>query len=260
MGELERALDFLALADHAGTREEQFAYGTAVFDERLPRRWDSNYLLVERLPEGVGAAALAEEAERLQGAAGLRHRKLEVRDEGAGARLEPEFRKLGWSVNRHLLMALHREPDRPSGPTGPTIVAEVDADALREPRAEQLRSYEWAEDDEVLAQLHEAKALFAKRVETRFFAVFDDGRPVSWSDLYLAGDTAQIEDVATLESHRGRGYARAVILHTAVEARRSGAELVFLVADDEDWPKELYRKLGFDELGRVYEFLLAKRV
>lgn len=255
MGELERALDFLALADHGGTREEPFAYGTALFDDRLPRRWDSNYLLVERVPNEVDAAALAQEAERLQGEAGLRHRKLEVRDESAGARLEPAFRELGWTVNRHVLMALHREPDRPAGPT---IVEEVDADALREPRNEQLRSYEWAEDDEVLAQLHEAKALFAKRVETRFFAVFEDGRPVSWSDLYLAGDTAQIEDVATLESHRGRGYARAVILHTAVEARRSGAELVFLVADDEDWPKELYRTLGFDELGRVYEFLLAR--
>jgi ribosomal protein S18 acetylase RimI-like enzyme len=257
MVELERALDFLALADHGGTREEPFAHGTAIFDERLPRRWDSNYLLVERLPEEVGAAALAEEAERLQGEAGLRHRKLEVRDESTGARLEPEFRELGWSVNRHLVMALHREPD---GPASPTAVVEVDAEALREPRAEQLRGYAWAEDDEVLAQLHEAKALFAKRVETRFFAVLDDGRPVSWSDLYLAGDAAQIEDVATLESHRGRGHARAVILHAAAEARRSGADLVFLVADDEDWPKELYRKLGFDELGRVYEFLLAKGV
>jgi ribosomal protein S18 acetylase RimI-like enzyme len=253
--ELERALAFLALADHGGTREEPFAYGTALFDDRLPRRWDSNYLLVERLPETVGAAELAEEAERLQGGAGLSHRKLEVRDERAGARLEPEFRELGWAVNRHLLMALHRAPDSPQGSTA---VAEVDLQALREPRAEQLRSYPWAEDDEVLAQLHEAKALLAKRVETRFFAALENDRPVSWSDLYLAGATAQIEDVGTLESHRGRGYARAVVLRAAAEARRAGAELVFLVADDEDWPKELYRKLGFDELGRIYEFLLAK--
>jgi ribosomal protein S18 acetylase RimI-like enzyme len=255
MGERERALEFLALADHGGTREEPFAYGTALFDERLPRRWDSNYLLVERLPERVGATALAAEAERLQGGAGLRHRKLEVRDEPAGRRLEPEFRELGWTVNRHVLMALRREPDRPAGEV---TVAEVDADALREPRAEQLRGYEWAEDDDVLAQLHEAKELFAKRVETRFFGALEGGRIVSWGDLYLAGGTAQIEDVGTLESHRGRGYARAVILHAAAEARRAGAELVFLVADDEDWPKALYRRLGFEELGLVYEFLLAR--
>jgi ribosomal protein S18 acetylase RimI-like enzyme len=255
MAELERALRFLALADHGGTREEPFAFGTAMFDERLPRRWDSNYLLVERLPAGVGAAELAAEADRLQGAAGLSHRKLELRDENAGARLEPEFRALGWTVNRHVLMALHREPDTPADTS---IVEQVDADALREPRAEQLREYAWAEDDEVLAQLHEAKRLFAERVETRFFAVLEEGRVVSWSDLYLAGDTAQIEDVGTLERYRGRGYARATVQHAADEARGAGADLIFLVADDEDWPKELYRKLGYDELGLVYEFLLAK--
>jgi ribosomal protein S18 acetylase RimI-like enzyme len=255
MAELERALRFLALADHAGTHDEPFAYGTAIFDERLPRRWDSNFLLVESLAEDVAAVELAAEAERIQGAAGLQHRKLELRDEAAGARLEPEFRRLGWTVNRHVLMALHRDPERPPDST---IVHQVGSDALREPRAEQLRSYPWAEDDEVLAQLHEAKELIAKRVETRFYAVLEDGRPVSWTDLYLAGDTAQIEDVATLEAFRRRGYARAVILHAAAEARGAGAELVFLVADDEDWPKELYRKLGFDDLGRVYEFLLAR--
>ena len=255
MSELERALEFLALADHGGTRRHPFAYGTALFDERLPRRWDSNYLLVERVPDGVGASELAAEAERIQGRAGLRHRKLELRDEQAGARLESEFRDLGWTVNRHLLMALHREPDRSPDRT---LVREVDAAALREARAEQLRGYDWAAEPEVLAQLHAAKAYIAEVVEARFFAVVVDGKPVSWTDLYVAGDTAQIEDVGTLESERGKGYASAIVLHASEEARRAGAELVFLVADDEDWPKELYRKLGFDELGRIYEFLLAR--
>ena len=29
------------------------------------------------------------------------------------------------------------------------------------------------------------------------------------------------------------------------------------VADDEDWPKEMYGQLGFDALGRRYEFTRA---
>jgi hypothetical protein len=28
----------------------------------------------------------------------------------------------------------------------------------------------------------------------------------------------------------------------------------FLLAEAEDWPKELYRKLGFEEIGRVWDF------
>jgi GNAT superfamily N-acetyltransferase len=255
MSELERALGFLALADHGGTREEPFRYGTALFDDRLPLRWDSNYLLVERVPQGVGAQELAEEAERIQGPAGLRHRKLEVRDEPGGARLELQFRRLGWTVSRNVLMALHREPDRSPDRS---LVREVDLEALREPKAELNRTYEWGADPEVATQLHAAKEYFAKRVETRFFAVVVDDRPVSWTDLYFAEGTAQIEDVGTLESHRGRGYASALVVHAAEEALRSGAKLVFLVADDEDWPKELYRRLGFDELGRVYAFQLTR--
>jgi len=33
------------------------------------------------------------------------------------------------------------------------------------------------------------------------------------------------------------------------EARRSGADLVFLCADADDWPVRLYERLGFDEIG-----------
>jgi ribosomal protein S18 acetylase RimI-like enzyme len=255
MSELRRALEFLTRADHGGTKQEPFAYGTAFFDDRVPRRWDSNYLLVEDLPEAAGVSDLVGEAERIQGSAGLRHRKFEVRDEALGARLEPGFRELGWTVSRNVVMVLERLPDRPASDG---LVREVALDELREARAEQLRSYEWAAEPDVADQLHAAKRHFADLVETRFFAVVVDGRPVSWADLYLDDGTAQIEDVATLESHRGQGFASAVVLRAAGEARLAGADLIFLVADDEDWPKHLYRKLGFDELACVYEFLMAR--
>jgi predicted acetyltransferase len=58
-----------------------------------------------------------------------------------------------------------------------------------------------------------------------------------------------------LGQHRGRGYASALVLHTLQEARRAGCDLVFLVADAQDWPKALYRRLGFDELGRYVKFI-----
>ena len=30
--------------------------------------------------------------------------------------------------------------------------------------------------------------------------------------------------------------------------------MIFLIADDADWPKELYAKLGFDPIGRFWQF------
>jgi predicted GNAT family acetyltransferase len=73
--------------------------------------------------------------------------------------------------------------------------------------------------------------------------------------MYSADGVAQIEDVETLEEFRGRGAARAVVLAAAAAARDVGAALVFLIADDEDWPKALYQRLGFDPVGESWEFV-----
>jgi ribosomal protein S18 acetylase RimI-like enzyme len=106
-----------------------------------------------------------------------------------------------------------------------------------------------------MEQLFAAKALIGQRVTARHFAVVLYGKVVSYTDLYQDGADAQVEDVGTLQEHRKRGYASAVILTAISEARKAGAEFVFLVADLEDWPKELYRRLGFDELGYYVKFI-----
>jgi len=55
---------------------------------------------------------------------------------------------------------------------------------------------------------------------------------------------------------RGRGLARAAVLAAVRAARGAGADLVFLGADEEDWPKHMYAKLGFDEVSRSYDFVI----
>ena len=116
-----------------------------------------------------------------------------------------------------------------------------------------LANEPWA-SPQVLEQIFAAKALIGQRVRTRFFAVERDGEVVSYSDLYQDGADAQVEDVGTVPEHRGRGYAKAVVLGAIAEARRAGAEFVCLVADANDWPKVLYGKLGFDEVGHYTKF------
>jgi hypothetical protein len=46
-----------------------------------------------------------------------------------------------------------------------------------------------------------------------------------------------------------------VVLAAARAARARGCDLVFLVADEADWPKELYARLGFEPLTRFWSFL-----
>jgi ribosomal protein S18 acetylase RimI-like enzyme len=243
LNDFQRAFDFMTSADMAGSRTEPFRFGTAVFTPERPLRYDSNYLLVETVPHDVTAVELAAEADRVQGPAGLPHRLLFFRDARLAERFAPKLAESGWRFERHVLMAHRRPPERD---TDTSIVTEVTADVIQAARERQIRSYPWG-TAEVARQLLDAKMHIP--VETRFFAVLVDGDVASYTDLYREGAVAQVEDVATVPEHRERGYASAVVLRAVEEARAAGAELVFLVADAEDWPKELYRRLGFDEIG-----------
>ncbi len=247
--DVRRAFAFMERADIGGSRTEPFAFGTAVFDEELALRHDSNYLLVERGAPRAGE--LVAEAERLQGEAGLGHRAIVVPEEELGSRLAPEFRAGDWLVRRQVVMVHRRDPERSADTQN---VHEVDERALRPGRMRLTLSYPWG-NEEIARVLLDAKPKVASRVRARFFAWLEDGEPVSWTDLYSADRVAQIEDVATLPEHRRRGLATAVVLRALEEARAEGDEFVFLVADDEDWPKQIYAKLGFDEAGRYFKFI-----
>ena len=98
----------------------------------------------------------------------------------------------------------------------------------------------------------------AAAVDTRFFAGRADGEIGSYCELYYEPDIGQIEDVLTLERFRNRGLARATVTRALDASREAGHDLTFLLADRDDWPKELYAKLGFDEIGRIWEFLLPR--
>jgi ribosomal protein S18 acetylase RimI-like enzyme len=250
---LERVIRFEREIEMAGSQTVESPFGVGVLEPALPLRHDSNFLLVDRLPLGAGAQDVADEGDRILGGAGLRHRAVYVFDEAIGERLEPEFRDLGWNVRRHIWMAQLRQPERTADLSR---VEEVGERELRPGRTAEILRYPWG-TEEVARQLLDAKLLIANRAATRFFGVRVGGEIVSWTDLYLAQGVGQVEDVATKEEHRGKGYASAVVLYAAAEARAAGADVVFLVADEQDWPKQLYRRLGFDMIGRLAKFFLT---
>jgi ribosomal protein S18 acetylase RimI-like enzyme len=246
--ELARVHRFEREIDLAGTETVESPLGVGVLTPELPRRHDSNYLLVER---PTGAQEAVGEADRILGGAGLKHRAILTFDENLAERLRPELQALGWLTHRHLLMVQRREPEKRADLS---IVREVGESVLRPGRTREILAQPWG-TPEVAQQLLDSKLMIARRARTRFFGVEVNGEIVAWSDLYVAQGVGQVEDVATEPEHRGHGYATAVVLRAVDEARREGADLVFLVADDEDWPKELYRRLGFDPVGRLYKFI-----
>jgi ribosomal protein S18 acetylase RimI-like enzyme len=246
--ELARIHRFEREIELAGTETVDSPLGLGVLTPELPRRHDSNYLLLERAENAHEAIG---EVDRILGGAALAHRVIMTFDDQLAWRLMPEFQALGWLTNRHLFMVQRRRPEKRADLS---IVREVDESALRPGRTRAILAQPWG-TPELARQLLDSKVLLAERAQTRFFGVEVNGEIVAWSDLYVAQGVGQVEDVATQPEHREKGYATAVVLHAVDEARRAGADLVFLVADDHDWPKKLYARLGFDPVGRIHKFI-----
>jgi ribosomal protein S18 acetylase RimI-like enzyme len=257
MAELERCLDFLRLLDRqAAAREVRFRFGTAYLHDSVPRIWSRNYLRAEENLAEATAEQLAAEADRVLGEAGIAHRKVEVYDGEVGARLEPGFRALGWETECDVVMVAKREPDRD---TDAALAEEVSLEDLVSVWAEAARGDRHVEDEDVVRQLAEGKRILMSAIDTRFFAARAEGEIGSYCELYSGAGTGQVENVLTLERYRNRGLARATVSLALAESRAAGNDLTFLLADRDDWPKELYRKLGFDEVGFVYDFVRPAR-
>jgi GNAT superfamily N-acetyltransferase len=250
--ELERALAFEeSMRGRCAERVIPFRFGAAYFNDSYPLVWDLNALLVSG-PHPVDPGELAAEAELLHTDAGHAHRRADVTDDAVGAGLERFFRRLGWRIDRTLVMAYRGEGERPADPAA---AVEVERDDLLPFRTASARAEPWATDDEVVRQVVEAGLLWEQAGNARHFAVVADGEPVAAAELYSDGRIAQVEDVVTLPAHRGRGYGSAVVARAVEEALAAGHDLVFLCADEGDWPKELYTGLGFEPIGRTWSFL-----
>jgi GNAT superfamily N-acetyltransferase len=101
------------------------------------------------------------------------------------------------------------------------------------------------------------RRVFADVTGVRFFVARVDDELAGVCELSVHEGVAEIDNVNTLERSRGREIARAVVGRAVQEARDEGADLVFLIADDADWPKDLYAELGFDSIGGFWRFTKA---
>ncbi|MGH2819555.1 MAG: GNAT family N-acetyltransferase [Actinomycetota bacterium] len=250
--DFERTLRFMRSLDEIWCpRREPFAWGTAFFNDDFATQWDYNFLSVERPDGRLAVQSLAEEAERVQGAAGLGHRKVYIEDAALGARLRRGFQDLGWIADRLVVMAY-----REGGPRADASpAAEVEWSTVEPLRYRFARSASWGINERVIGENVRGGEWAGRVAGARYFTVIGEDEPVSVCDLYSDGKVAQVEDVGTLDEFTGRGYAKAVVQLALDEALEQGCDLVFLVADGEDWPKELYAKLGFEPVGCVYGFI-----
>ena len=251
MSEFARAFALMDRIDaQTAERLEPTPYGPVLVHRRLNRVHDLNFLRADR-PGGASADLLAGEAERVQGEAGIGHRRVNLRGRAAGGERERRFLELGWERQRFVVMVNRRV----SAQQAAASVREVDEPTVRPLFAEVIRQEPHGRDEALVQQILEHRRLIQRSVSTRLFAALADGRLVSHCELYSEDGVGQVENVATLPAFRGRGLARALVERAVVASRADGNTLTFLVADADDWPYRLYQRLGFEIVGRYARYL-----
>jgi ribosomal protein S18 acetylase RimI-like enzyme len=248
MDELARAWSFeCEMQDRCARTRQEFEHGTALYNDALRRVYDANFVRFERGFDELTADAVETIADTLQGS--LRHRKLVIPDEAAGARVAEDLGGRGWRYYTLLTMAYRGPPDR-----DPVRDAEqVDPRAVRGAREQALT--DGRRDAEARRQIVEFTERMAAVAPTRLFAAWGDGEVGSFCALFQEGGAAQIDEVTTVERFRRRGLGRAVVEAALMASLADRDELTFLVADEGDWPRQWYARLGFEPIGRRYELL-----
>ena len=251
-----RALEFeLAIEDRCAAETTPFEWGTLLCYPELPLVWALNFARVAAAPMTLDVATLVDTVLALPWPAAVRHRKIVVNDEDLGRRLARGFESPDWEIERLLFMSL-RDDAIPA--TDPVRVREVSSEERAAAMVDYLPQVAAKYDISELNQIIRSREVVERATDLRHFGAFVDGELASTCELFADGPTAQVENVTTAERFRGRGLSKAVVGRAIAEARAAGADFVFLIADADDWPKEMYRKMGFEDIGITYEFHLPE--
>lgn len=244
---LARALEFMrAVMSSTADDARAVPAGMLVATPSLPAVWSLNQL---RVSERLGFEELVELAD--EELPDRSYVDIAVEDQETGPALEKAFRAAGWKVERDVVMAVSHPPDRVADTS---VVVEVAEDEVMDLMARWYGEDPGPTQEERL-QLVEHNRREARVHGDRLLGVRSgDGRLVAMSKLRSDGRTAQVEDVYTVPEARGRGYARALVSRAAELAQAERAELTFIVADDNNWPKRLYGRIGFRPVGHMWHF------
>ena len=213
--------------------QEPWAHGTVVRASRWPDYYDLNAIRVEE-DSGMSADELAAFADDVQG--DLAHRRIDFEGAEGAEPLRRRFEELGWIVERLVWM---RHETAPS-PQPDIEVEEVPYGETYDLRISWLR--EDFPDHDMRVFIDQAREA-AERRNAQVLAVREGATPIGYAQLEHHDGSAEIAQVYVHPGHRGRGLGTAITC-AAIHAA-AGARDLWIVADDEGRPKELYERLGF---------------
>lgn len=220
-----------------------WAHGTIARSSRYPDYFDFNVLRVEDEPRLTVSELISFADVAL---AGLAHRRVDFDLIAAGQPRLADFEAQGWKATR-LLWMRHQEA-RPPELQSP--VRPVGYDAVSDLR----RAWHGEDFPDRDASRYRAQAReVALRRGAQVLAIGGPGGLVGFAQCEQDGDGAEITQVYVDPDHRGTGRGTALV-RAAIAAAGEVTDL-WICADDEDRPKQLYARLGFRPAATTIEFL-----
>jgi ribosomal protein S18 acetylase RimI-like enzyme len=226
-------------------------WGTVVTDNRFPDVYDLNFARVTEPAPDLTLEEVVAELEPPLRAAGSRHLQILLMRPDAAPRLVAEAAAAKLSLSEDTVMELTGDPPGPD--PGGGVVRLEPGPALWDVVGHSQREFEITQP-EVVEQLMRWNREVLAPAGRRYFVARRDGHEAGIGALQLAAGVAYVDDIVTFAEFRRRGVATAIVRRILREAAEAGAEATFLLAD-EPGPISLYRKLGFEETGRIRTLL-----
>lgn len=245
----EHVLRFWRALDSMFGRVAPTRWGAVVTDGRYPAVWDANYARVDVAADDLTLAEVEAALLPALRASGTSVQHLVSFHPEATRSLLHDLEARGHRLTWDLVMDLVEEPpaDRSSWidamPSGPELWDRV---------RESLALF-GIDDATTIVQLAAIERDVLEPGGKRWFAVRDDGGTiVSLGALLMLEDVGYIDNVATFEHARGRGFASALTGRMIQVALASGASHVCLFADPDDRRVVgMYERLGFRGAGVI---------
>ncbi|MCC2182664.1 GNAT family N-acetyltransferase [Faecalibacterium longum] len=160
---------------------------------------------------------------------------------------EPLANAFGMECEETLTMVLPPETDIRSWKTNPDV-------SIKAPDFDQLEQHElkyygplYGEDFTVRNNRH-------LREKLTYLGAYLGGKLAGDCYIFASDGYVCMDSLLIDEAFRHQYIATTLVKHIAEKAQERG-EILYLHADSEDTPKELYAKMGFQAVDKLYEYL-----
>lgn len=96
------------------------------------------------------------------------------------------------------------------------------------------------------------------------YICYHNGNVVGNCDLFINNSIAKIEDFAVIPKSQRKGYGTSILKALIEIAIKNNCHTIYLVTDEDDTAKEMYKKIGFNKIGErtdlFFDISLSQKV